>query len=84
MNEMSEEKNHDELSAAQVRGRGGEGGATVAEKHVHKWQPCGTAVENHQFFDGITNPWARITLAIRSCECGAIRRTEVGRVYLRR
>lgn len=55
-----------------------------AAKHVHKWQPCGMAVENHQFFDGITNPWARITLAIRSCECGAIRRTEVGRVYLRR
>lgn len=51
--------------------------------HVHKWQPVGTVKEQHRFYDGITNPLAMLTLAITSCECGALRRTEVARRYLR-
>lgn len=55
----------------------------AAQAHVHKWEPVGMTTERRQFFDGITNPWADVRLAIRSCECGAIRKTEVSRVYVR-
>ncbi len=53
----------------------------TVEPHVHSWQPCGTAVEERDFSDGRRDYTAVITLAIRSCECGAVRKTEVARRY---
>lgn len=55
---------------------------TVVAPHVHVWEPVGMTSERRRFFDGITNPQAEVKLAIRSCSCGAIRRTEVARRYL--
>lgn len=54
----------------------------MAEKHVHKWQPVGiTEVETVltspvSVYDNVV---VTQKMAVRSCECGAIRRTEVGR-----
>jgi hypothetical protein len=50
--------------------------------HKHKWQPVGiTEVETVLYSPVSRNDHQVVTqkMAVRSCECGALRRTEVGR-----
>ena len=54
----------------------------TVEKHVHEWQPCGTAQEETVLYSPVSamdHVVVTQTFAIRSCSCGAVRRTEVGR-----
>ena len=48
--------------------------------HVHEWEPVGMTTERRLVSDGRRDRFVTLKLAIRSCKCGAIRRTEVARV----
>lgn len=53
-----------------------------ADAHVHEWEPCGTTEHETVLYSPVSamdHVVVTQTLAIRSCKCGAIRRTEVGR-----
>ena len=55
---------------------------TPAEKHQHRWQPVGiTEVETVLYSPVSVLDHQVVTqkMAVRSCECGAVRRTEIGR-----
>lgn len=47
--------------------------------HAHVWNPVGIVTERDVILDGRTERPIMRKLLIRSCSCGAIRRTEVGR-----
>jgi hypothetical protein len=48
--------------------------------HTHEWEPVGMTTERRLVSDGRKDWYVTIRLAVRSCKCGAIRRTEVSRV----
>jgi hypothetical protein len=54
----------------------------VAEQHVHVWEPVGIVEHETVVYSPVSAlDHAVVTqkLAVRSCSCGAVRRTEVGR-----
>jgi hypothetical protein len=54
----------------------------VAEQHVHVWEPVGIVEHETVVYSPVSAmDHAVVTqkLAVRSCSCGALRRTEVGR-----
>ena len=48
--------------------------------HSHVWKSVGIVTERDVILDGRTERPVLRKLLVRSCPCGAIRRTEVGRV----
>lgn len=55
---------------------------TGALEHVHEWEPCGTAQDEQVLYSPVSamdHVLVTRTLAIRTCKCGAVRKTEVSR-----
>lgn len=56
--------------------------AAIAPEHVHEWEPVGVVDHETIFYSPVSAMDHTVVtqkLAVRSCKCGAVRRTEVGR-----
>lgn len=54
--------------------------------HEHKWEPVGVVSEDHISYSPVSemdHTVQKIKYAVRSCECGALRKTIVGRGRVR-
>jgi hypothetical protein len=52
----------------------------VEPEHVHEWQPVGVVKEREDAYSPVSvydHQFREVSVAVRSCTCGAVRRTIV-------
>lgn len=55
--------------------------SATEQKHEHAWEPVGTVKEEQVSYSPVSHMdhcKRTVTIAVRSCQCAALRRTQIG------